>query len=105
VTLIIGLKKKEDQYGSLTEHYAKTKVYLDQLNPQLQKLDAMIKSDTGVNGEGTFGYDDVFLFPRLAQLTIVKEVTFPPKVRAYLDGISKRTNTPLFFNLPLRGSA
>lgn len=46
---------------------------------------------------GTLGWDDVLLYPGLRNLSMVRDLTFPPAVRAYVDEVARLTETATYF--------
>lgn len=55
----------------------------------------MIGSRDSLSADGKLSYDDIAFFPRMRGLTIVEGLGIPPKLRAYLDSVSERTDIPL----------
>jgi glutaredoxin 2 len=88
-------KKKEAMLGtSFKELLAKTPELLPGLNKSLEELESLIHSEKSFNADGV-SYDDITLFGTLRGITLVKDVTWPPKVRAYLDHFSQVADVPL----------
>lgn len=46
---------------------------------------------------GTLGWDDVLLYPGLRNLSMVRDLAFPPAVRAYVDEVARLTETATYF--------
>lgn len=46
---------------------------------------------------GTLGWDDVLLYPGLRNLSMVKDLTFPPALRAYVEEVAALTGTHCYF--------
>ncbi len=59
----------------------------------------IIKSEHSVNGGEGLDIDDVLLFPNLVNLTIVKGLQLPDKVKNYAEALSKITHVDLFYNV------
>ncbi|ETW00632.1 GrxB family glutaredoxin [Aphanomyces invadans] len=85
--------KKEKSIGSFDVSIANSPAYIQALNQHLADLEGMLKTPQTVNA--TLSYDDIDLFGRLRGLTIIKGVVWPPRVRAYISGLSKTTDVPL----------
>lgn len=91
---------KEKMIGiSFDEALAQTDALLAKLQPHLHALVPLIASPEAVNG--ALSEDDFILFPILRQLTVVKGLTFPPAVSAYLQHMAMRTEVPLHTNVAL----
>ncbi|KAJ0393235.1 hypothetical protein P43SY_004489 [Pythium insidiosum] len=78
------IEKKEKLLGPFPDALARTPELIAKTNAWLEQLESMLESDVAVSGDAV-SYDDIDLFPRLRNLTIVKGITWPPKVRAYVD--------------------
>jgi glutaredoxin 2 len=87
-------KKKEQQVAVFSELIAKTPETVAKVNELLKDLAGILHSSTSVNEH--VSYDDIDLFGRLRALTLVKDIQWPPKVRAYIDHFSKAGDIPLF---------
>jgi glutaredoxin 2 len=46
----------------------------------------------------TLGWDDVLLYPGLRNLSMVRDLAFPPTVRAYVEEVSHLTGTTTYFD-------
>jgi glutaredoxin 2 len=75
--------RKRKTFGDFVELRANTRLYLDDLNPDLEELDRLIESPRGVNG--AISLDDVHVLPLLRSAAIVRGMRFPAKVRAYFE--------------------
>ncbi|EQC42513.1 GrxB family glutaredoxin [Saprolegnia diclina VS20] len=89
--------KKEKTIGSFDDAITNSATYVAQLNAFLLQLEAMLKKPHSVNE--TLSYDDIDLFGRLRGLTIVQGVAWPPKVREYIEYMSKVSDIPLLDTL------
>ncbi len=85
--------KKEKSIGSFDVAIEKTPEYVASLNKFLVELEAILKKPHSVND--TLSFDDIDLFGRLRGLTIIKGVKWPPKVREYIEYMSKVSDVPL----------
>ena len=68
---------------------------VEELNRKLVELDDILFSEHHCS-EGGLSYDDVDLFARLRSITIIADVEWPTKLRAYMDGMSKLGDVPLY---------
>lgn len=73
---------------------------IEDLNARLLELDDMIYSEEHC-GEGGFGLDDIDLWARLRSITIVRGVTWPDKLRGYMDNLSALGDVPLYDEMAL----
>jgi glutaredoxin 2 len=80
--------RKRKGLGDLVELRAQTREPIDALMPNLEKLDAMIQSPTGVNGE--LSLDDIRVLPLLRSAAVVKSLRFPKNVRDYFETMMNR---------------
>lgn len=85
--------KKEKTIGSFPEALAKTPELVVQANHFLEQLADMFHSNRSVNA--ALSYDDIDLFGRLRGLTLVKDLTWPVKLREYIDYMSEAADIPL----------
>ena len=84
---------KEKMIGSFDAALTQSEALLAELAPHLDALVPLIASPEAVNG--ALSEDDFTLFPVLRQLTVVKGLTFPPAVNAYVQHMAARTGVPL----------
>lgn len=80
--------RKRKTYGDFIELRAKTRQYVDELMPDLEKLDRLVESPKAVNGK--LSVDDVRVLPLLRSAAVVKGLRFPPRVRAYFEAMMDR---------------
>ena len=73
--------------------YADSESYLTTLNNQLTLLDWLVLPSERDN---TLSCDDVHLYPTLRNLTLIKGIIFPAKVRQYIDEVTELTGITLF---------
>ncbi|WP_104403183.1 glutaredoxin 2 [Vibrio penaeicida] len=87
-------KNKSAMIGmSFEEAFSKSDEYLPKMNALLEKLDWLtLPSERG----NTISYDDVNLYPHLRNLTVVKGIQFPQRVRQYIDEVTALTKIRLF---------
>jgi glutaredoxin 2 len=80
--------RKRKAIGDLVELRAATRRYLDEIAPELDRLDGLIARPDAVNSE--LSLDDVRVLPLLRSAAVVKGLRFPPKVRDYFDTMMRR---------------
>lgn len=87
-------KNKSAMIGmSFDDAYAKSAEFLAPMNALLAQLDWLIlPSERG----HTLSYDDVNMYPTLRNLTVVKGIEFPARVRQYIDEVTALTHIPLY---------
>lgn len=87
-------KNKSAMIGmSFEEAFSQSDEYLPKMNALLEKLDWLtLPSERG----NTISYDDVNLYPHLRNLTVVKGIQFPQRVRQYIDEVTALTKIRLF---------
>ncbi|RKS87782.1 glutaredoxin 2 [Orbus hercynius] len=91
--------KKKPRSGPFSECLQKTEQVTAQVEALLAQLDKQLKSPQACNG--TLSIDDICLFPTLRNLTCVQGLTFPPKVKIYLDCMAKLSQIDLYFDRAL----
>ena len=80
--------RKRKAFGDFVELRAETRRHIDELMPDLEKLDGIIESSQAVNGK--LSLDDVRVLPLLRSAAIVKGLQFPKKVRDYFESMMDR---------------
>lgn len=90
------VNSKTKKMGSFVECLARTDTLVSQVSIVLNEFESLITSSQACNGQ--LSSDDICLFPTLRNLTCVKGLSFPPKVKAYLESMAKLTNVNLFFD-------
>lgn len=94
--------KKEKNIGNFDINLSKTAQYLIQLNEDLLALEALISEESlDGNGCNVLKMEDILLFPVLRNLTIVKEVEWPPKIMDYVLHMSKQSDVALYLDRAL----
>lgn len=68
---------------------------VEDLNAKLVELDDKIFCEDYCT-EGGLSMDDVDLWSRLRSITIIKDVIWPDKLRAYMDNLSVLSDVPLY---------
>jgi glutaredoxin 2 len=80
--------RKQKWLGDLVELRARTRELMDELMPNLEKLDGMIERPDAVNGKVSL--DDIRVLPLLRSAAVVKGLRFPEKVRNYFETMMAR---------------
>ncbi|PIT12576.1 glutaredoxin 2 [Snodgrassella alvi] len=88
------VNKKTAIYGDFQQHLLNSQIYIKRLSADLIALSPLLISDCGASG--TFGIEDILLFPLLRNLTMVKGVEWTAPVLDYMHSISRITRIPLF---------
>lgn len=73
---------------------------LEDLNSKLVELDDILYCEHHCS-EGGLSMDDIDLWSRLRSVTIVKGVTWPTRLRAYMDNLSALGDVPLYDEMAL----
>jgi len=81
--------RKQKSLGDLVEHRARTREYVRELMPILERLDGLIETPQAINGR--LSMDDIRVLPLLRSAAVVKELRFPDKVRGYFETMMART--------------
>ncbi|MCQ9326092.1 glutaredoxin 2 [Neisseria dentiae] len=87
--------KKEANIGSFAENLAKTDEYLQTLHADLADLERQVAGVHNLNGEG-LSMEDIHVFPLLRNLTAVRGLALPPKLKAYTDNMPAASGVPLY---------
>lgn len=90
------IDKKQVSLGLFSDCLAQTETLIQTIAPLLNKLDSLLKSEQA--GNGTLSTDDIYLFPILRNLSIVKGLVFPKKVHAYMESMAKQSQVDLYFD-------
>jgi glutaredoxin 2 len=80
--------RKRKALGDFIELRAETRRRIDELMPDLEKLDELIESPAAINGKTSL--DDVRVLPLLRSAAVVKGLQFPNKVRGYFESMMDR---------------
>jgi glutaredoxin 2 len=73
---------------------------IEELNRKLVELDDVVFSSTHCS-PGGLSYDDIDLWSRLRSITIIKDIQWPKKLRAYMDNMSELGDVPLYDEMAL----
>jgi glutaredoxin 2 len=80
--------RKRKALGDFVELRANTREHIKMLTPDLEELDRLIESRLAINGK--LSVDDIRVLPLLRSAAVVKEMTFPTKVRDYFESMMHR---------------
>lgn len=86
---------KAEQWEQFDKAYTNSAELIEDVNEGLIELNRMIYS-TEYCSEGGLSLDDIDLWSRLRSLTIVKGITWPKTLRAYMDRLSVIGDVPLY---------
>ncbi|MDC2824681.1 glutaredoxin 2 [Rodentibacter pneumotropicus] len=89
-------KKKTESIGDFQQNLDETANYLVRLHQDLENLVPLIQSVATLN-DG-LSLEDIIVFPMLRNLTCVRDIQFPPEVRAYLEKMSEQSGVDLYFD-------
>lgn len=87
---------KSKKMGSFDECLAQTDSLIAKVADLFNQLESLIASPNACNG--SLSWDDICLFPILRNLTCVKGLKFPTKIREYLESMSEKSKVNLFFD-------
>jgi len=73
---------------------------IEDLDARLVELDDLLYSEHYCS-EGGFSLDDIDLWARLRSITIIQGVTWPTKLRHYMDNLSALGDVPLYDEMAL----
>jgi glutaredoxin 2 len=90
-------KKKSKELGSFSAALANSEVLIKELEAGLKQLVPMLHSEKHVNEQ--LSVDDVDLFGRLRAITLIKGLTIPEKIRAYIEYFSTASGIPTFYDV------
>jgi len=82
------IARKTMVFGDLARLRARTPQLIDALMPHLEVLDRLIESPHAVNG--TLSRDDIHVLPLLRSVAVVKDLSFPQRLRGYFETMMTR---------------
>jgi glutaredoxin 2 len=91
--------KKQAAIGDFSQALANSEQYIKALEAHLEQLAKLLSSEHSVNGQ--LSVDDIDLFGRLRGITLIKGLTIPAKVRAYIDYFSRLSKVPTYDDIAL----
>lgn len=83
------IDRETQAFGSLTDLFDQSEIYLKRINPALQELDDLLIKHTEID------QTDFLIFPLLRSLTIVKGAIFGPKTQRYINRIATAAKVDL----------
>ncbi|WP_159565248.1 glutaredoxin 2 [Budvicia diplopodorum] len=89
--------KKQAIAGDFSQLLQQTPELIKRIEQDLAKLEKLIQSPDACNAE--LSVDDIHLFPVLRGISIVKGITYPPKVDAYRKAMARRCGVNLLDNM------
>lgn len=90
------VNKKTKELGSFSEALANSEVLIKELEEALLLLEPMITSEQHVNEQ--LSVDDVDLFGRLRAITLIKGLTIPKDICAYIEYFSQVSQVATFYD-------
>ncbi|PQJ66246.1 glutaredoxin 2 [Photobacterium angustum] len=78
---------------SFEQAFENSSHYIELTNKALQTLEWVTLPSERSN---QLSYDDIHLFPMLRNLTVVKGIQYPTRVRQYIDEVAALTSVPLY---------
>ena len=91
------VNKKTKELGPFSDALANSEQLIKTLETQLERLAPMLHSEKRVNEQ--LSIDDITLFGRLRGITLIKGLTIPAKISAYIDYFSVTCDIPLFYDV------
>jgi glutaredoxin 2 len=91
--------KKQAAIGDFSQALANSEQYIKALEAHLKQLAELLNSEHSVNAQ--LSVDDIDLFGRLRGITLIKGLTIPAKVRAYIDYFSRVSHVPTYDDIAL----
>lgn len=88
------INKKISQLGSFEDLLAQEDEFVKNINQKLLTLENLIV-------DKNLGLEDILLFPVLRNLSIIKKLDFPTKVKNYLTKISKECDIENYFSIAI----
>lgn len=89
------VKKKTESIGDFAQNLAETDKYIATVQPLIDELSDLIKSEKALNGE--LSLEDIIVLPMLRNLTCVKYIKFPAKVLDYINKMAELSKIDLYF--------
>lgn len=85
-----AMNKYRKQGFNYEEARSKSAESIVKMEAVLQEFESLLKGRNTINGGSDYDFDDINYLPMLRNLTAVKGLKWPAKVRAYLDGATER---------------
>ena len=95
--VVYFIRKKEAQIGTgIAQMLEKTPELLAQIHDDLQTLASQIHANA-LNGS-EISMEDIIIFPMLRNLSMVRDIQFPPIVRDYIANMAERSRVNTYFD-------
>ena len=95
--VVYFIRKKEAQIGTgIAQMLDKTPELLAQIHNDLQTLASQIHANA-LNGS-EISMEDIIIFPMLRNLSMVRDIQFPPIVRDYIANMAERSRVNTYFD-------
>lgn len=95
--VVYFIRKKEAQIGTgIAQMLEKTPELLAQIHDDLQTLASRIHANA-LNGS-EISMEDIIIFPMLRNLSMVRDIQFPPIVRDYIANMAERSRVNTYFD-------
>ena len=95
--VVYFIRKKEAQIGTgIAQMLDKTPALLAQIHNDLQTLASQIHANA-LNGS-EISMEDIIIFPMLRNLSMVRNIQFPPIVRDYIANMAERSQIDTYFD-------
>ena len=95
--VVYFIRKKEAQIGTgIAQMLDKTPELLAQIHDDLQTLASQIHANA-LNGN-EISMEDIIIFPMLRNLSMVRDIQFPPIVRDYIANMAERSRVNTYFD-------
>ena len=92
-------EKKEGYTGPFETALKETDKFLTQLAPRLKELEDLLPENGPFFKKGRLSVNDFHLFAYLRSLSVVRDISFPEKVKSYMDTLSQKSKTPLHYSI------
>lgn len=89
-------QKKSQRSGPFNECLLNTTDLIKHIEQPLNELEDLLITTHNCNEQ--LSIDDICLFPVLRNLTCIKGLTFPTKVKKYIESMAKQSNIDLYFD-------
>ena len=94
------INKKTGYIGSFEKALKESEKLIQKMTKELDILESFFK-ERQFFFSGALSWDDFHLFAFLRSLSIVKHLSFPPKVKFYSEKMSQKSQVPLHHSLAL----
>lgn len=91
------VNKKQEIIGDFTQNLANSAEYINQANIALKQLDKLLSHDSAYLNGQNLSMEDIVIFPLLRNLSMVKGLIYPNKVRIYTENMAQMSQINLYF--------